>query len=282
MKNCILILALTVSAFAINRVSISNPHVVSDNIEITVVNDWTLSEKALDLAIMETPGGPVVLGIDNGDDVIRIWDNGQTSQSITLPPASTGHSWGIACKNDGDTVSEIIVNDFDKYDIYRSDDVGLTWDTFDDPGGKFSRGMDWDGTHYWTVINSYTDQLCRFQPGGTSETWDIPEIGANQQGSGLALFPLADGNTGIILAVFDTGMFFFYSWDGSTVTYIDSAQTPFASSVFLSCGVAYCDSTGNFFWVYGPESGFRMVEFSVSMTSQALAGSTWGAIKSSY
>ena len=282
MKSCLLILVLAISALAVNTVSVSTPPVVSDDIEIAVVNDWTLSEKALEIALMETPDGPRILGIDNGDDVIRIWDNGQTSQSITLPPASTGHSWGIACKNDGDTVSEIIVNDFDKYDIYRSNDVGLTWDTFTDPGGKYSRGMDWDGTHYWTVINSYTDQLCRFQPGGTSEVWDIPEIGDTQQGSGLAVFPMADGNTGIALAAFDTNVFFFYSWDGSQLSYIGSALTPFSDSVMISLGLAYSPSTGHFFWTYGPAAGYRMVEFTVSLSPQSLSTTTWGAIKTAF
>lgn len=281
MKSSILILTLTLSAFAVNSAPVPAPQHVSD-ITISVVNDWTLSEKALDLAIMETPTGPVVLGIDNGDDVIRIWENGQTSQTITLPPSSSGHTWGIATKNQGDTVTEIISTDFDSYDMHRSNDVGLTWDTFTDPGGKYTRGLDWDGTHYWGVINGYTDQLVRFQPGGTSETFDIPEIGDDQQGSGIALFPLADGDTGIVVAVFDTGKFFFFRWDGSAVSYVDSADSPFASNVYLSCGLAYCDSTGHFFWTYGPESGFRMVEFTVSLSSQDLSGTTWGAIKATF
>ncbi len=284
MKILVVVLVCVISAFALpeSSLQIGNPQPSAKDIVIEIVDEWTLPEKALDLTVMQTPTGPVVLGIDNGDDIIRLWEDGQTSQNITLPPASSGRSWGIACRNSGDTVSEIIVNDFDSYSFYQSDDVGLTWGTEDDPGGKYSRGITFDGSHYWTVINGYTDELCRFLPGGTSQSWPIPEIGGAQQGSGIATFPLENGDTGIAMAVFDMGMFFFYSWDGSDIAYIGSAETPYSASVLISLGLAYCEDTGNFFWTYGPTSGYRMVEFTVTLPSQSLSTTTWGAIKNSF
>ena len=284
MKFFIIALACVASAFAVQDsfLQLDKPHPDAKDIVIEIIDEWTLPEKALDLTVMQTASGPVVLGIDNGDDVIRIWEDGQTSQTITLPPASTGHAWGLGCSNTGDTVSEIIVNDFDAYSFYQSDDAGITWGTQDDPGGKYSRGLSFDGTHYWTVINGTTDELCRFQPGGSSQSWSIPEIGAMQQGSGVATFPLEEGNTGIAVGVFDIGMFFFYSWDGSDISYIGSVESPYSTSVLVSLGLAYCDTSGHFFWTYGPEAGYRMVEFTVSLSSQSLASTSWGAIKNSF
>lgn len=278
----LLVIAFSVIALPGSSLPITNPQIVNDDISVEVIDDWTISEKALDLSVMQTLNGPVVLGIDNGDDLIRIWEDGQTSQSITLPSASSGHSWGIACNNSGDTAAEIMVNDFDSYSFYLTDDVGLSWTTEEDPGGKYSRGIDFDGTHYWTVINGYTDELCRFQPGGTAQNWEIPEIGDTQQGSGLTVFPLENGDTGIALAVFDTGVFFFYSWDGSDISYIGSVATPFSDSVLISLGIAYCETTGHFFWTYGPVSGYRMVEFTISFSGQSLSSTTWGSIKNAF
>ncbi len=182
MKYFAVVLAYVGSAFALPVVSsqIQTPQPVTEDIVIDIVEDWTLPSKALGLDIIETSGGPFVVGIDNGSDRLNLWENGLIVDYITLPPSSEGHSWGVACKNVGDTATEILVSDFNLYDFHQSADVGISWSLTSDPGGKYSRGIDFDGSHYWTVINGYTDELCRFQPGGSSETWEIPEIGGNQ------------------------------------------------------------------------------------------------------
>ena len=70
----------------------------------------------------------------------------------------------------------------------------------------------------------------------------------------------------------------FYSWDGTDMTFIGTADSPLACS--NSFGLAYCEVRDTIFWSYKEGGNYYISEIEFTITS--LDQSTWGFIKANF
>lgn len=257
------------SSISVNRVP------ATDAVTLTVVNDFSLSGKSLGIDVFEGSGYTYILGTDNVNMYVQAWDAGTGGALGTLPlDAANTSCFGIAWNNDL-TTDAYYTDDWANSNLFYTEDFGVTWTTTANPAGTNARGMDFDGTDYWTT-NADGGGLWRFQPGVGQENISIPEVPS--QPSGLAVFPYM-GDLGVAVTTYNTHNIYFYSWDGSTMSYLGSAACPI--SVYSSYGLSYSENTGNLFWTYAPTSGtYKLAEISFTITS--LSRDTWAGIKTAF
>ena len=279
MKYVLSILVLAAFAFAGNdgctdsSVGINPPASGTDDVVLTLVNDWALSGKALGLDMFEGTGIYYVLGADNENDYVQAWDATSGTAAGTLPlDAANGSIFGLAWNNDMDT-DTYYTDDWADNVLYYTEDFGVSWTTATNPAGSSGRGMDFDGTDYWCT-NGAGGGLYRFQPGVGAENIAIPEVPT--QPSGLAVFPNGS-DIGVAVTTYNTLNIYFYNYDGSTLSYIGAAACPTACS--SSLGLTYSETSGNLFWSFD-NSGYHLGEISFNLTS--LERSSWGSIKTSF
>ncbi len=246
----------------------------SDAVTLAIVNDWTVTDQVLGLDYFDA-GADYLLVVNNSVDIIQAYDpaTGAPGATMTLNAANTS-AFGIAWNNDPDT-DTYYVNDFGQTVLYYTEDFGTSWTTTASPSGSNSRGMDFDGTDYWTT-NGTGGGLFRFQPGVGASNIAIPEV--TDQTSGMTVFPYGS-NTGIAVTCYNTHIIYFYEWDGSAMAYLGSAACP-ASGVGYSMGLTY-GANGNLFWTYWVgASEYHLAELSFDITS--LQRASWGSIKASF
>ncbi len=249
-----------------------NPQVSgTDAVSLTLVNDWATTDQVLGIDYY-TPGD-LVLAVNNSDDLVQAYDAGSPVGTLTLDAANT-YAFGVSWNNEIDTEG-YLVNDFQQSVLYFTEDFGSSWTTVAAPGGTNSRGMDHDGTDFWTT-NGTGGGIYRFQPGVGQENIAIPEI--TDQPSGLTVFPYGS-NVGVAVTAYNDHSIWFYEWDGSTLSFLGSAACP-VSGIQYSMGLAY-GSNGNIYWTYwNAGSVYHLAEFSFDITS--LERSSWASIKSSF
>lgn len=280
MKYLFVLLAMAAMVFAANDgctesyVSM-NPAPSTDDISLSVVNDWALpsGEKALGIDVYESPSQVLVLGTDNTNGYIQGWDAGTSAGTLPLD-AANGSCFGVAWNNNPDT-DTYYTNDWSSSNLFYTEDFGSTWTTTPNPAGSNGRGMDFDGTDYWST-NGTGGGIWRFQPGVGQSNLSTPEIPT--QPSGLAVFPYM-GDVGIAITCYQTMNIYVYVWDGSTLSYLGSAACP--GSPYRSYGLTYSDTTDHLYWSYSPTSGsYSIAELSFTITS--LSRDTWAGIKTAF
>lgn len=245
----------------------------SDDISLTLINDWTQSQQVLGLDVFEDTN-VYVLGSDRNGMIIQAYDAGVPAGTLALDAANT-NCFGVAW-NDDLTTDAYYTDDWTDTVLYYTEDFGTSWTTETNPAGNLARGMAHEGTNYWTT-NGDGGGLWRFTPGVGQENIAIPEVPT--QPSGVAVFPY-NGNLGVAVTTYNTFNIYFYEWDGSTMTYIGSAACP-VSGIAGSYGLAYSNLDGYMYWSYRDgSSAYHLVQFSFDIT--ALSRSSWGAIKTSF
>ncbi len=76
------------------------------------------------------------------------------------------------------------------------------------------------------------------------------------------------------------GSFYFYEYDGASMSYIGAAAEPQTSTA--SYGIAYSYDRDSFFWLYRTgSSDYRITEFELDIET-SLTRDTWGGIKTSF
>lgn len=277
-----LLLVLVFAAFAIaddngcnsTEMCINPQGSSSDAVSLTLLNNWTLADKALGLDVFIDGSTVYILGADNVLDIVQAYDvAGAPQGSMPLDPANDS-CFGVVWNNDPDT-DTYYTDDWSDAVLYFTDDFGSSWSTEPNPAGSAARGMDFDGTDYWCTSGT-GGGLWRFQPGVGQENIAIPEV--TTQPSGLTVFPYG-GNLGIALAAYNDNSIYFFEWDGSTMNYLGSASCPVANSG--SYGLGYSIASNTIYWAFKDASSvYHLAEFSFSITS--LERSSWGSIKTSF
>ncbi|MEA3267007.1 MAG: hypothetical protein U9P42_08715 [Candidatus Fermentibacteria bacterium] len=246
----------------------------SDDITLTVINDWTLAggTKALGLDVFE--GTEVyILGADNTNMHIQAYSTSGTPVGTLDLSAANASCFGVAWNDNTDTEG-YYTDDWADAVLYYTEDFGSTWTTVTNPASNQARGMAFDGVDYWET-NGNGGGLWRFQPGVGEENIAIPEVPT--QPSGVAVFPYG-GNLGVAVTAYNTLNIYFYEWDGSTMSFLGSAACP--GTVGSSFGLAYSSSNGHMYWSYSDGSNNHLAELSFTIT--ALERSSWGSIKTSF
>ncbi len=269
MKLLVLVLALTSMCFA-NSVTRG-----TDDISLTLVNDWTMSKKCLGLDVYETGAYFIIIATEHDNDILKSYDGytGTALGTVDLSP-SNGSCFGIACDNDT-SAPGLFTNDFVNNGLYSTFDSGSTWNVAENPAGISGRGMDNDGANFWEIsIDGY---LRKFQPGGSSQVIYNPI--SLSDCTGLTVFPY-ESNLGIAIATESLHEIHFFQWDGSDLSFMASAACP-VPDINYSIGLAYAETTGTMFWSYQDSStDWHIAEFSFDITS--LQRSSWGSIKTSF
>lgn len=245
----------------------------SDAVSLTLLNNWTLAEKALGLDVFIDGSNVYILAANNDLDILHAYDVTGAPQGTMTLDVENDNCFGIAWNNDPNT-DTYYTNDFQDNVLYFTDDFGSSWSTESNPAGSSGRGMDFDGTDYWCT-NGTGGGLWRFQPGVGADNIAIPEVVT--QPSGLTVFPYGS-NLGVALAAYNDNNIYFYEWNGSTMNYLGSASCPVANAG--SYGLGYSSISNTIYWSYLDGSTFHLAEFSFSIT--ALERSSWGSIKTSF
>ncbi len=282
MKVIFILFAMAAFAFAADDGCITLGHShqspTTDDIVLTVENDWSLpsGSKALGLDIFEDGSSVYILGADNTNGYIQAWNASTGAAETTMPlDAANAGCFGIAWNNDADT-DTYYTCDWTDTDLYYTENFGSSWTTVTGPAGNSARGMDFDGTDYWST-NASGGGLWRFQPGVGAENLSIPEVPAAQQPSGLAVWDY-NGDLAVAVTTYNDHNIWIYIWDGSALTFHASAPMPI--SVASSYGLSYSESNGRLYWAYSDGSTYHIAEMAIDMTS--LSRDTWAAIKTSF
>ncbi|MCK5842303.1 MAG: hypothetical protein KAH31_09060 [Candidatus Sabulitectum sp.] len=271
MKHLILILTVSVMAFA------GTENRGTDDISLTLLNNWTALDQIRGLDVYEYGSYFVVLATDIYAMEIQSYEPA-TGTYLGAVDISSGNTsvYGVATQSNSDTPC-FLTNDFDSDTLYYSDNMGSGWSTFTNPTGIRGRGMDFDGTHYWT-IDIDNGGLWRFQPGGSQQNFPTPELTASSP-SGVTTFPY-QGNTWIAIAPYSNHFIYFYKWNGTAISFMGYASIPLGGS-YYSLGLAYAETNGHMYWSYYAGSGeTHLAELSFEIT--ALERSSWGSIKHSF
>lgn len=279
----VMTLCFTASVFAVNSGFIEmgsavNPEPLSNDISIAVVNIVDIPNMLAGIDIYEDGVNVELIAPDNTSDIIWFYNasNGYTTGSLIPDSTHTG-LYGVAWNNDvdGDTY---LLNDLNSDSFYYTEDFGSSWINYSDPSGNQGRGMDYDGSDYWTPNGMYHD-VFRFQPGGSVYSYSTPEIPEYSQLSGIAVFP-CNGDIGVVLTTYTEHELFFYQFDGSTLSYLGSAPCP--EDCWMSYGLAYSETTGHLYWSYFDAGGCHFAELSFIISGTALSQDSWGSIKSCF
>ena len=282
MKLILGLIAMTAFAADDGCTTAGHPHrsPTTDNILFTVQNVWALpaGTQVLGLDIYEEDDGIYVCGSDNETGGVYAWDASTGEIAGYMPlDAANSFCFGVAWDNNPVT-STFYTNDWINTNFFYTEDEGVSWATFASPSGTTNaRGMDCDGTDYWTT-NGAGGGLYRFQPGAGAQNLSIPEVPSNQQPSGLAV---DNDNGDIIVAVttYNDHNIWVYIWNGSSLAFFGSAACPISCSTSL--GLAYSEQNDHLYWSYKDGSNvYHIVDMTIDMLS--FSGNTWAGIKTSF
>lgn len=243
----------------------------SDDISITILNTW------------QAPYASHILGLEYRDDVGDILfvssannkifmadpDDGTQLGSLDRP----GGMYGFDVAWDG---TEYYINGWNTSVIYHG--TGSGWTSYANPAGINGRGFAFDGAQLWESNSSsgaYT-----FNTDGTgAQPCALP--GVTVQISGLTAFPLPTGNQpcGLMATCYNQPTFFFYTFNGSSITPIGTSSCP--TTVTQSLGLTYSVARGTFFWSYSYGGAYYVAELDIDL-GLALERQTWGEIKTGF
>jgi hypothetical protein len=244
----------------------------SDDITIDVLNTWQApyASHILGLEYKSTDNTLLFVSSLNNKIFIANPDNGTQIGSIDRPAGMVGFdvAW------DG---TEYYINGWGSTTvIYHG--TGSGWTSYANPSGANGRGLCFDGADMWesNQLTCYT-----FETNGTGATaYTLPGIPG--QISGLTTFPIPIGTDqacGIMATCYNTAVFYFYAFNGSTITPLGSIACPL--SVSNSYGLAYAGPRGTFFWGYLAGGQYYVSELDIDL-GMALSRDTWGAIKTEF
>jgi hypothetical protein len=248
----------------------------SDAFSLTLIDDWTLSGKALGLDIYDG-ASDYVLGADNNLDIVQAYEVGTGTIAGALDlSASNDACFGIAWNLQPDPDDEYVTNDWVNPVLFHTDDFGTNWDTYSNPASSSGRGMDYYDGYYWET-NTSGQSVYRFQLGGSFQELSVPEVPLYL--SGITVIP-SGGDIYLLIASYNSTSAYLYYYDGSTLSYEGSATFPVASMA-NSFGLAYYEVSGTLYWSYKDNSdNYHLTQ--LGMSGLSLESTTWGSIKSSF
>ena len=248
----------------------------TDGISITVIDTWTPGVQILGLDWLNSEDGYVIMASAE-DDRINRWDaaGGCMAGGIDLMDTNT-NCFGVAAGPEG---AILTTNDWMLSNLFVNS--GGVWvDLPENPAVSLGRGMEFDEAtgEYWEAATANgVYSIYNFVPGGTTNRFIISE--PSYQLSGLAVFP-CNGNLGVVVTSYNVHQFYFYEYDGSTLTHFGTVPCPSMGQA-QSYGLCYADSRGTFFWSWAKGSACYLSELDIDFDA-GLTPDTWGGIKAQF
>jgi hypothetical protein len=201
-------------------------------------------------------------------------DNGTVGGSLPCPAGVPDVLGVVFQQTPGGNI--VYINNWNAVtDIFRYDG---SWTSFANPVTGEPRGMDMDDDGMIWCSEAASRQLYRFNTsGGNVSSWNLTQLPASYS-CACAVFPY-NGNVGILVGGYTYGNFYFYEYNGSSLSYLGSAPEP--ASVTSSYDVCYSADRDTFFWVSKTGSAFSITEFEVEF-DVALTRDSWAGIKASF
>lgn len=247
-----------------SQIPTPNPDV---DIEIDILNTFTCSYSShiLGLDYVEDES---LLGFDSSTNKTFFYcdpDDGTYVDELYLAYSSSPFC-AVADDN-----GYVYVDDWSQSNINWWDG---SWHSFSNPSGSNGRGMDYDfDSGYLWETNSSTG-VYRFLTDGTgSEFFTLSEVPS--QMSGLTVFPHGD-NMLLMVTTYGTFNFYFYEFDGSSLTYLTYEPCPTGCS--SSLGLTYSAERDTFFWSYN-SGGYKISELDITFTFTSVQPASLGYIK---
>jgi hypothetical protein len=244
----------------------------TDDIAITVIESWVPGVQILGLDWLNDEDGFIAMASAT-DDMINRWDASSEALSGAIDLMDTNtNCFGVAA---GPTGALFTSNDWSLTNLFVR---ASTWiDLPPNPAGSGGRGMEFDEEtgEYWEAgSDGSTHTLYRFIPGVGSIPYVITE--PTYRLSGIAVFPY-DDNLGVVVTTYNVHNFYFYEFDGTTLTHLGTVPCP-ALGQSSSLGLCYANSRDTFFWSWSDGSTYHLTELDIDF-NVSLTPSTWGSIK---
>ncbi len=240
-------------------------------VEITVLNTFAPDTPSMILGLdYDETNSLLLMGSANGyDPEVYFYDPDDGSYQGEIAYTSPQTNFGVCINDDG---SIVYFTEWFQGKLYAYDWSG--WTITDSPAGTEGRGMDFRDGYFW-VARGLNRDIKRFLPDGS----DVSTYSAQQSTenlSGLTTFPLGS-NTGVMVTSYYDKSFFFYRFNGSSLTFLTSVEVPLFSN--NSLGLAYSDERDSFFWSYTDGATYTISELDIDITVTALQRYSFGHIK---
>lgn len=263
-----------------------------DEINITVLNTWAIpaGDQALGIDFIDMwYQDNVIVYIDNDNDTI--WgmdtDDGSSISSAEWPlDANNTNPFGI-CLVNHTGAEKLHVNDFG-YDGIFAKYFADPWLEYNSLTDNMGRGMDYHAGsdkifEFYTITNpgAYQWHVAMYTPEqSTGNTYELDcFITSDWTGSGLCVYPMWNGNTGIAVTMYDSGWIRFFEYPGyAGEQYYAHAVIPY--SMDSSYGLTYSESKDTFFHCYQLGGTYYISELEISEAN--LEAGTWGSIKTAF
>ncbi len=241
---------------------------------ITVLTTWQTGFQTLGLDWFNNGSGDYLVFSDATNDQVHLFSVASGTVTDTKDLMDTNVSaFGVAGGPNGQMFT---TNDWTNSTLYIWS--GSIWSLETNPAGSNGRGMEFNvaSGNYWEAATSgSTKTIYRFTPGAGSSTYTITQPAT--QMSGIAVFPYA-GNLAVMVGCYNTANFYFYSYNGSALTWIGTAPCPTVSGLSSSLGLCYSPTRDTFFWSWTDASSVaHLTELEINGVS--LQSTTWGEIK---
>ena len=180
------------------------------------------------------------------------------------------------------------MNDF-FYDAMFSKYYATPWDEYGSLTDLMGRGLDYHADldkifDFYTIATpgDFRHLVAMFTPGqATGSTYELDcDIGTSDwYGSGVALYPMWNGNTGIAVTLYDSQWIRFFEYPGHAgEVFYSYGVIPY--TVDTSYGLTYSDERNTFFHSYENGGSYYISELEIS--EAVLEADTWAGIKSSF
>lgn len=275
--------------------------------EETPPNPTTAQYSVVELDRWSIPAGSQALGLDymeywyswntvgyvSNNDGMIYWMNGTTGSETgthwpTDPVNSSAFGFARVQVRGGD--DEIHVNDF-AYDGIFYMAFNTAWDDYNSLTDLMGRGMAYHESEekifeLYTVANpgDYSWYVAMYTPGtSTGSSYEIDCFpGSDWRASGLALYDMFGGETGIAVTMYDSKWIRFFDYPGSPgQVYYGYCVLPYGPDMYKSYGLAYAHDLDCFYHSWRDASNNHYIS-RLEVDQVVLDHSTWGGIKSSF
>ncbi|MFO8183092.1 MAG: hypothetical protein R6U39_02850 [Candidatus Aegiribacteria sp.] len=271
------------------------PNPATAQYSVVEVDRWSIpaGSQALGLDYMDYWYTNHTVGyVSNNDDLIY-WMGANFGDSTGYPwekDPNNSFAFGFArvLVRGGD--DDIHVNDY-IYDGIFYKAWNTYWDEYNSLTDLMGRGMAYHQSeekifelYTFNTPGDYSWYVAMYTPGSASGlTYEIDcNLGSDWMASGLALYSMIGGGTGIAVTMYNSSWIRFFDYPGSPgQVYYGYCVLPYSAEMASSYGLAYAYDLDCFYHSWRDAASNHYIS-RLEVSQVALDRSTWGRIKSSF